>query len=354
MLDSMEQKQIHEIITHNLPVGFSIVDKEGIVVEFNRAAEKITGYEKNEIIGKSHFEIFHGSTDKKACPLFKHALLEHKQIVATEATIRKKNGDPIILSVTAFALLNNDGDFLGGVELFRDITEYKKLERERKNILSMFAHDMKNPIVTSGGFLSRLLAGKAGTLTNKQQVYLEFVRDDLQKVENLISSFLEFSRLETKEYKPMPGPFDLEMEIRKVIALSRIEADKKNIEIIIDSPEENPLIINADSMMINRVITNLLNNALKYTHPEGTITVKLSESDKDIFVHVTDTGVGISEDHLPYIFDAFFRVSRDSKGSGLGLAITKTIIEAHGGRLWVESTSGVGSTFSFTLPKNSA
>lgn len=354
MLDSMEQIKIHEIITHNLPVGFSIVDKEGIVIEFNRAAEKITGYEKNDVIGKSHLEIFHGSTDKKACPLFKHALLERKQIVATEANIRKKNGDLIILSVTAFALLNNDGDFLGGVELFRDITEYKKLERERKNILSMFAHDMKNPIVTSGGFLSRLLAGKAGALTNKQQDYLEFIRDDLQKVENLISSFLEFSRLETKEYKPMPGPFDLEMAINKVIALSRIEADKKNIEIIFDSPQENPVIINADSMMINRVITNLLNNALKYTHPEGTITVKLSESDKDTLVHVTDTGVGISEDHLPYIFDAFFRVSRDSIGSGLGLAITKTIIEAHGGRLWVESTSGVGSTFSFTLPKNSA
>ena len=103
--------------------------------------------------------------------------------------------------------------------------------------------------------------------------------------------------------------------------------------------------------MVERVVTNLLGNAIKYTAPEGRVRIALLERDADILVLVTDTGIGIAEEHLPFVFDAFVRVSRDSKGSGLGLAIVKTIIEAHGGRIWVESTVGKGSTFSFTLPK---
>ena len=104
-------------------------------------------------------------------------------------------------------------------------------------------------------------------------------------------------------------------------------------------------------MMLDRVITNLLSNAVKYSEPEGRITVHLAKGNKDILVQVTDTGIGIPEQHIPFLFDAFFQVRRDAKGSGLGLAIAKTIIEAHGGRIWVESTVGTGTTFSFTLPR---
>lgn len=110
-------------------------------------------------------------------------------------------------------------------------------------------------------------------------------------------------------------------------------------------------VINADAIMINRVIRNLLGNAVKYTDPGGTVTVKLTGRKHDILVQVSDTGMGIPENHLPYIFDAFYRISRNSKGLGLGLAIAKSIIEAHGGEIWVESEESKGSTFSFTLPK---
>lgn len=103
--------------------------------------------------------------------------------------------------------------------------------------------------------------------------------------------------------------------------------------------------------MISRVIRNLLDNAIKYTDSGGTVTVKVTARGDEILVSVKDTGVGIPEDHLPHIFDAFYRVRRDAKGSGLGLSIAKTIIEAHGGRIWAESIPAKGSVFSFTLPK---
>ncbi len=351
MPDTMEQEQIHEIIKTNLPIGFSTVNKNGEIMDFNHAAEVITGYAKKDVIGKCHLEILHGTTDKRACPLFNHALQHQEQTVATETMIRNNNGEFINISVTAFPLLDGEGKFFGGVELFRDITAFKQMEGERKNMLSMFAHDMKNPIVTSGGFLSRLLSGKAGPLTEKQKNYLEYVKNDLHQIENLITGFLEFSSLETQKYKPLIELFDIETAIIKRIDTAKMEAAKRNIRIIFEYPDDSPLIVEADSMMLDRVMTNLLSNALKYIEPKGIITVKLSDSDKEVLVQVTDTGVGISEDHLPNIFDAFFRVTRDSKGSGLGLAIAKTIIEAHGGRIWVESTLGKGSTFNFTLPK---
>jgi len=103
--------------------------------------------------------------------------------------------------------------------------------------------------------------------------------------------------------------------------------------------------------MINRVIRNLLDNAIKHTESGGTVTVRVTEKDSEVLVSVEDTGTGIPKDHLPYLFDAFYRVERGSKGSGLGLAIAKTIVELHGGKMWAQSTIREGSTFWFTLLK---
>jgi PAS domain S-box-containing protein len=346
----MRTKQVYDTLIKNLPVGFSIVDKNGIIVDFNHTAEKITGYLKKEVVGKSHFEILHGSPNRKTCPLIK-VLGQQREIVAKEAIIRRKDGSSILLSVTAAPLFDEKGKPAGGIELFRDLTEIKRLERERKNILSMFVHDMKNPVTASEGFLSRLLSGKTGPLTEKQRNYFEIMRNEFNKLSKLLSDFLEFSRFESKAYKPVPGPFNMETEIYKNIDAVRVEADTKSILLSFEFPDKMPPMLEADEMMVNRVIRNLIVNAIRYTNPGGTITIRLSEKDNDILFEVTDTGVGIDSDHLPYIFDAFYRVSGDSGGSGLGLSIAKTVVEAHGGRIWAESSPGKGSTFSLTLPK---
>jgi PAS domain S-box-containing protein len=231
-----------------------------------------------------------------------------------------------------------------------DITELKKLEREKRNIFSMFAHDMKNPLVTSEGFLTRIMAGKAGPPTEKQLNYLEAAFSELGKVSQLISAFLDFSRFEAREYKPLLAPVDMQAEIRKNIAAEKLEAEKKQINVSFEPPETAISVVNADAAMINRVIRNLLDNAIKHTESGGAVTVRITNKGSEILVSVEDTGAGIPEDHLPYIFDAFYRVERGSKGSGLGLAIARTIIELHGGRMWVQSSPHTGSTFSFTLP----
>jgi len=255
-----------------------------------------------------------------------------------------------IMLLNARRIIHNEKGSQMILLAIEDITKFRKLERERENILSMFAHDMKNPAVTSEGFLSRLILGKAGTLTEEQQNYLEIIHSELNKLSELISDFLQFSRFEAIEYKPFCALFNIEEEIRKNIEAEQVEAEKK--EIIIDLERAGAImpVVNADAAMVNSVIRNLLVNAIKNTDPGGAITVKISDRGNEILVSVKDTGIGIPENYMPYIFDAFYRAG-SSKGSGLGLSIAKTIIEAHGGWIWAESKPDNGSAFSFTLPK---
>jgi len=347
----IEECQLYENIKNSLPIGFTLVDAEGVFIDFNPQAEVITGYLKSEVIGQSHLEILHGTTNREACPLFQYAFHKKRQAVAVETNIKQKSGELITIVASISPLFDEDQNFIGGIELFRDITASKKLERERKNMLPMFAHDMKHPVITAGGFLSRLLSGKAGPLTEQQMNNLHIVKEELTKVEELIGDFLEFSRFEATEYRPLKSAFNIEDAINRQIEEAGIEAAKKNIHISFEYPNTLVPVISADGKMIERVFANLLDNAVKYSPHDKKILVKLNDWNLEAQVQVIDEGVGISEEHLPYIFDAFYRVSRDSEGSGLGLSIAKEIIEAHGGKIWVKSTPGRGSTFSFTLPK---
>lgn len=226
------------------------------------------------------------------------------------------------------------------------LKEIGKLGRERKNILSMFAHDIKNAIIPSMGFLTRTLSGKS----RNSKADLELVRENLTTAEHLLTTFIDFSRFETEEYKPVLGQFDLQAAVLKQLEVLKRQADLKKLRISYNFSETPFPQIRADGAMINRVISNLLDNAVKYTS-EGTISVSVQKVDNDVLVQVRDTGIGISEDQLPHIFDAFYRATHKISGSGLGLSIAKTIVESHGGQIWVKSTPGKGSAFSFTLPQ---
>jgi two-component system phosphate regulon sensor histidine kinase PhoR len=348
----IEVCQIYEIVKKSLPIGLTLVDEEGMIIDFNSQAEIITGYLTNEVIGTSHLELLHGISDREACPLFRYGLQRRQQTAAVETNIKQKSGDIITILASIAPLFDENQKFIGGIELFRDITEIKKLERERKNLLPMFAHDMKNPVITAGGFLSRLLSEKAGPLTDTQASYLNIIKAELQKVEELIIDFLEFAQFETKEYKPLKSAFNIEDAFNHQIEIIRSEADKKNIQISLEYPDNFIPVVSVDGKMMDRVIANLLDNAVKYSPRDARITVKFGDWNLEVLVQVIDTGVGIPAENLPYIFDAFYRVNRDSKGSGLGLSIAKAIIEAHGGKIWVKSAPGKGSAFSFTMPKN--
>lgn len=345
----MDTLQMDGVIVEAFPLPFIRVDENGTILGLNKAAEGFIGHSRDTLTGKSHFEILHGTQDKDACPLFKQPY-EGEQLCEVESEIRKPDGESKTISSIASPLYR-ENRFDGGFEFFRDISSAKKLEKERKAFLSMIANDMKHPVITSLGFLSRLLAEKRGPLTGAQRSCIELIRDEQVRLEKLINDFLELAKIELNRSNPAYGPFSMENALHDQIGAEKGEFERKRIGISFEHPNTLP-IINADALLINRVITNLLENALKYTEPGGTITVNLSDRQEDILVQIADTGMGISQEHLPHIFDTFYQANSSSAGSGLGLSIVKKIVEAHGGSIWVESKPGKGSTFSFTLPKS--
>jgi signal transduction histidine kinase len=226
-----------------------------------------------------------------------------------------------------------------------------QIEEEKKNMISMLAHDMKNPALVAKGFSQRLLKGKTGPLTDQQEDYVRLINNELTRLERLILDFLELARLESKKFKPNPVPFDIVLNIKKHIEAVSIEVIKKNINVYFDYPDEDVPPVYADVVQIDRVIRNLVGNAINYTDDGGTITIKVSVKNKYLLIQVKDSGSGIAKEHHKHIFTPFHRIRNDQGGTGLGLPIVQSLIKAHGGKIWVESEPGNGSTFSFTLPR---
>ncbi|HSB52211.1 MAG TPA: MEDS domain-containing protein, partial [Dissulfurispiraceae bacterium] len=168
------------------------------------------------------------------------------------------------------------------VVAIRDLSETKRRERERKNILSMFAHDMKNPVIISGGIISRLLSGKTGPLSDLQLDYLGSIWEELKKLEDLLMNFLEYSRLEIKQYRPGLAPYCLAGALERGVEAARIAGERKGVAISLEISGDLPETVLADGGMVDRVITNLLDNAIKYTYRGGPISVRASSRDTDI------------------------------------------------------------------------
>jgi two-component system phosphate regulon sensor histidine kinase PhoR len=254
--------------------------------------------------------------------------------------------------LSASALRDDQGNLLGGVETFRDIAPLKHLENERRQLTSMFAHDLKAPVVAVAGLLNRLLRGKLGKLNQRQTEYLETVHGEMQRLENLITNFLDYSRLDLHIITPVISAMQLEKECQEVINRLQPQAEEKGIVLQVEYPQDI-LVLQADPVLFQRTLCNLIGNAIKYSPPQSRVTLTVSDTGEEVQFAVKDQGPGIDPQDLPHLFELLYRGkgSGQESGLGLGLAIVKRVVDAHGGRIWVESKKGKGAAFFFTLPK---
>lgn len=243
-------------------------------------------------------------------------------------------------------------------ELEEVTNELKKLEQERERFLrflSIAAHDLKAPLSAIQSYLQVMLGGFVGEFSEKQENMLERSSYRITELLNLISDLLDIARIET-------GQLVQEMKRISVIQVAensvdslRHRAEQKGIRLVTNIPKSLPL-IRASSAQLDQALTNLVDNAINYSPPGSEVTVVVEKGEGDIVVSVLDEGIGIPPKDLPHVFDDFFRASNvEITGTGLGLPIVKRIVEAHGGRIWVESPcpgTDKGSKFTFTLPKD--
>jgi len=241
-------------------------------------------------------------------------------------------------------------------ELEQASVEIAELEEEKNRFLRFLgiaAHDLKAPLTAIQGFLWIMLGGYSGDITDKQRNMLERSSFRIKELLNLISDLLDIPRIETGQIVEEMKQISLGKVIKDSIRDMREMAKQKKLKLELELPPALPRIYGS-APRLQQVITNLVSNAINYT-PEGSVAIRVSEGAQEIQVEVMDTGIGVPADDLPRLFEDFFRAGNvETKGTGLGLSISRRIVEAHGGKIWVESPcpeTGKGSKFAFTLPK---
>ena len=237
-----------------------------------------------------------------------------------------------------------------------EISEMKKQETFRREFIGNLAHELKTPLFTSESYILTLLDGAIDDdEVNKK--YLKIAGKAIHRLNLIVKDLDLITKIESGESEIQRTDFDIINLAQNVFEMLEITASKKNIKLVLDFNDKLPLRVNADNEKIQQVLTNLIENSIKYGKENGTTELVIQElTENKIIVRVTDNGLGIEEKHFNRLFERFYRVdqsgSRKGGGSGLGLAIVKHIMDAHDEKIYIESEFGVGSEFSFTLEKS--
>ncbi len=318
-------------ILETMDDGIAAIDHHGTITYYNRAAENITGIERTTAVGNNYERFF---------PALNTGQHDH---TITEELVLDKNQESLCLKIFVSPyVLENDRQ--GHILLFQDISKEKKVEEFKADFVSSITHDIKSFLMPVTGFLNRILWEKYGAIEDPLREKLVGITENISKIQHLVENYLNVSRIESGKLDLVIAPIDLSEVIRGIVSLYSPRAQYAG-------GGDSSLVL-ADKAYIERVIVNLVVNALKFS-PEGSgVLINAYRENDFVVTSVADTGIGIPPSELPFIFERYRQGSFGKKedGSGLGLFIVKSVIEGHGGSVWVESTPGKGSTFCFSLP----
>ena len=241
-------------------------------------------------------------------------------------------------------------------QLERANQELKRVDEMKSEFVSVASHELRTPLTTIKNAVQLVLRGKAGEINETQANFLSMAEKNIDRLTNILNSLLDLSRIESGNIGMKFEEFDLTSPIKFILSSLKPQADGKSIHLNMEAPEELPPVY-GDREKVEQILMNLIGNAIKFTPEGGEISVSPKLPDGEggmVAISVKDSGIGIPEDQLKKVFEKFYQVEgslhRSVSGTGLGLAITKGLVEAHQGKIWVESEVGKGSTFTFTLP----
>lgn len=334
--------------------GIFLLDADGSITFANTAGEKILGVSRETILRRTHDDTAWDITRPNGEP-FPASEMPLTQVLASGETVHdvemgvsRPDGSRTVISVTAAPLHLADGTVSGAVVSATDVTRRKAVELIKEQFISTISHELRTPLSSLRGFAELMLAREFPR--EKQREFLKIIHDESLRLTNLINDFLDLQRMEGGHQSYEFAALDVHTLMNETCALF---ATNTNVELEVERASHLPCVC-ADSARLRQVLTNLLSNAIKFSPRGGKVSVGARrESDKVVF-HVSDQGIGMSPDTVAKLFTRFFRAenseTRSIGGTGLGLALVKEIVEAHRGRVWVESTLGQGSTFYFSLP----
>lgn len=313
-----------------------VVNEQSVVLLANPAVQGMLGLDAAAVVGRPY------------------TALDNPVVVQLFADVREgrqelalPNGRDVEVSLSS--VRSEYGEAIGWAAVFHDIGLYKELAQMKNEFVNTVSHDLKNPISSIN--LAVGLMERFGEFNEQQANMRDRIISTTAYMSELISDLLDLGKIEAG-LEQERALLDLVALITEVLSTLQPEVEEKQQQIQTIMPPS--LQVMGDQKQLRQVLFNLIGNAIKYTPDNGTISVIMEAESDQVVVQVQDTGLGIPTADLPYVFDRFYRVSteqtKDIKGTGLGLSITKSVVEAHNGRIWVESVVGQGSTFAFTLP----
>jgi two-component system, OmpR family, phosphate regulon sensor histidine kinase PhoR len=345
-------------ILRSMVEGVAVIDAEERLVFYNRAFSEILNVDPASAEGRPLIEVIRNSD---LLSLIRRALHGEEGLQTditmgiTQTQSFSITAAPVkALDVSASGRAPNEKPS-GAVVVLHDVTELRRLERVRQDFVANVSHEFKTPLTAIQGFAETLLAGALDDPENNRR-FLEIIRNHAMRLARLTNDLLKLARIEAGKMELEFSSVGLLELIEACTETTLLKANRKEITLEITVPPQLPA-VRGDAALLRDVLQNLLDNAIQYTPPRGHISVAATAGAREAVITVTDTGIGIPLADSERIFERFYRVdaarSREAGGTGLGLSIAKHIVEAHGGKLWVESKVGQGSKFSFSLPLDS-
>jgi PAS domain S-box-containing protein len=337
------EKERSFAILANIADGIVAVDREGRVVLWNAAAEQITGVPAGEALARAPSDVLQGTLESGS------------DTPAGDRLVPITRGrEEVWLSVTEAVMRDPAGVVNGRIFAFRDISSDRLVEQMKSDFVSTVSHELRTPLTSIYGFAETLLRQDVLFGESERQTFLGYIASESQRLTAIVDALLNVARLDTGDLQVHLAPTDVRDVVGELVHTVEETGSANGHDFVLDLPPE-PLAANADPDKLRQVFAILLDNALKYSPAGGTVTVGVERKEDTVEVSVADQGVGIPQSDQDQIFRKFYRgADAESRvgagGSGLGLFIARGLVTAMGGRIWVESREGEGSTFAFELP----
>jgi signal transduction histidine kinase len=337
------QQRLLKAVVRDINDGLVVIDENGDIVLTNPIGQELLSSSTHTMPVRDELLALATNMRAKNTPMLTYELRLADDNAAAEI---------IYQAFASQVRLNDDQQPLIAIVL-HDISAQKAEERTRTEFISMVSHELRNPLNSLNGFIKVVLQGRAGALTALQHEFLEIADGQVEQLKGRISELLEFNRIDAGRLSLDPKWSDLPILATATATRLKLQAEQAGITLFNRVDDALPECY-FDVERIGQVMTNLIENAIKATPPGGTITVHSELHESEVWVRISDTGVGIPAEEVGKVFQRFYRVHNrtSSQGNhlGLGLAICQQIIEGHKGRIWVESVEGQGSCFTFALP----
>ncbi|NQV12208.1 PAS domain S-box protein [Candidatus Uhrbacteria bacterium] len=341
--------------------GVIVLGKDLIVTDFNHAAETMTMVRATDIIGKSFNKeislVKINDPEKKDILILEHMISGTIRRRVQKTAIKTAKGKIIPIGYNTTPLHGSDDVITGHVIVFRDITAEQEADKVKNEFVSVASHQLRTPL-TGVKWLTEVLVNSDKQELNVQQLQMiKEIRERNEDMIKLVSDLLNVSRMDADEVLDLTySRSDMKGIIKSIIKENTLLAAKNGNKVnFITSDKDNKILVEIDSSRMKEAIKNAVDNAIKYSRKKGEVTIRASQTEKNVLIQIQDKGYGIPERQQHRVFDKFFRadnaIKLQTSGTGLGLYITKTIVDAHGGKIWVTSKLGEGTTVHIQLPK---